>query len=57
VQGRGEGQEKVKWLTRRKYVNGCIAVALKGHPTVDVNQLLKDHPDLADLPAEKWDAF
>jgi hypothetical protein len=47
--------EKVKWLARRKYVNHCVAQALN-RPTVDVIQLLKDHPDMKDLPMEQWDA-
>jgi hypothetical protein len=47
--------KKVKWLARRKYVNHCVAQALN-RPTVDVIQLLKDHPDMKDLPMEQWDA-
>ena len=52
-QARGE---KVKWLSRRKYVNQCVAEALKGRPNIDVDQLLKSHPDMKDLPKEQWDA-
>jgi hypothetical protein len=48
--------KKVKWLARRKYVNHCVAEALKGRPNIDVIQLLKDHPDMKDLPMEQWDA-
>ena len=48
--------KKVKWLARRKYVNQCVTEALKGRPNIDVAQLLKDHPEMRDLPAEKWDA-
>jgi hypothetical protein len=48
--------KKVKWLSRRKYVNQCVAEALKGRPDIDVNQLLKDHPDMKDLPKEQFDA-
>ena len=48
--------KKVKWLARRKYVNQCVTEALKGRPNIDVAQLLKDHPEMRDLPMEKWDA-
>jgi hypothetical protein len=27
--------KKIAWLSRRKYVNGCVAQALKEHPTID----------------------
>src|SRR6202158_3758227 len=47
--------KKVKWLPRRKYVNHCVAQALN-RPTMDVIQLLKNHPDMKDLPMEQWDA-
>jgi hypothetical protein len=47
--------KKVKWLARRKYVNHCVAEALKGRPDIDVIQLLKDHPDMKDLPMEQFD--
>lgn len=49
--------KKVKWLARRKYVNHCVVEALKGRPGMDVIQLLKDHPDMKDLPTEQWDAY
>ncbi len=49
--------KKVKWLARRKYVNHCVAEALKDRPNIDVIQLLKSHPNLIDLPMEQWDAF
>jgi hypothetical protein len=48
--------KKVKWLARRKYVNHCVAQALN-RPTIDVIQLLKNHPDMKDLPKEQWDAY
>jgi hypothetical protein len=47
---------KVKWLARRKYVNHCVAQALN-RPTIDVIQLLKNHPDMKDLPMEQSDAI
>ena len=49
--------KKVKWLARRKYVNHCVAQALKDRPSIDVIQLLKNHPDMKDLPMEQWDAI
>lgn len=49
--------KKVKWLARRKYVNHCVAEALKDRPNIDIIQLLKNHPNLIDLPMEQWDAF
>jgi hypothetical protein len=49
---------KVKWwLARRKYVNRCVAEALKDHPNLDVTQLLKNYPHLTDLPVEQWPGF
>ena len=48
---------KIKWLARRKYVNRCVTEALKDHPNIDVIQLLKNHPDMKDLPKEQWDAI
>lgn len=48
--------EKVKWLARRKYVNNCVTEALKGRPHIDVMDVLKNHPDMKDLPMEKYDA-
>ncbi len=48
--------KKVKWLSRRKYVNKCVAEGLKGRPNIDVDQLLKNHPDMKGLPKEQFDA-
>jgi hypothetical protein len=48
--------EKVKWLARRKYVNNCVTEGLKGRPHIDVMDVLKNHPDMKDLPMEKYDA-
>jgi hypothetical protein len=48
--------QKVKWLARRKYVNNCVTQALKDRPHIDVMDVLKDHPDMKDLPMEKYDA-
>jgi len=48
--------QKVKWLARRKYVNHCVTEALKGRPNIDVMEMLKNHPDMKELPMEKYDA-
>ncbi len=48
--------QKVKWLARRKYVNNCVTQALKDRPHIDVMDVLKNHPDMKDLPMEKYDA-
>ena len=49
--------QKVKWLARRKYVNNCVTEALKDRPHIDVMDVLKNHPDMKDLPMEQWDAI
>jgi hypothetical protein len=49
--------KKIRWLSRRKYVNNCVTEAMKDHPTMDVTTLLKEHPDLTDLPVERWPGF
>lgn len=49
--------KKVPWLQRRKYVKGCVVEALKDKPNIDVMTLLKNHPDMKDLPAESADAI
>ena len=49
--------KKIAWLQRRKYVNRCVAEALKEHPTIDVIQILKDHPDMKELPMDNWDSI
>ena len=49
--------KKIKWLARRKYVNQCVVEALKDHPSIDIQRMLKEHPGMRDLPAEQWDAF
>ena len=48
--------KKIKWLARRKYVNNCVAQALN-RPSIDVIQLLKNHPNMKDLPKEQYDAI
>ncbi|SDI01938.1 MULTISPECIES: hypothetical protein [Bradyrhizobium] len=49
--------KKIKWLARWKYVNQCVVAALKDHPGMDIQRMLKEHPRMRDLPAEQWDAF
>jgi hypothetical protein len=49
--------KKIKWLARRKYVNQCVVTALKDHPSIDIQRMFKEHPEMRDLPAERWDAF
>src|SRR5262245_2624207 len=49
--------KKVPWLQRRKYVKNCVIEALKDKPNIDVTTMLKDHPDMKNLPAESADAM
>jgi hypothetical protein len=49
--------KKVPWLQRRKYVKGCVIEALKDKPNIDVTTLLKNHPEMRDLPPEQPDAM
>ncbi|MBR0714686.1 hypothetical protein JQ632_12080 [Bradyrhizobium liaoningense] len=49
--------KKIAWLSRRKYVNHCVAEALKEHPSIDVIQVLKEHPEMRDLPMDNWDSI
>jgi hypothetical protein len=49
--------KKIKWLSRRKYVNNCVTEAMNDHPSMDVMTMLKDRPDLTDLPVEQWPGF
>ena len=49
--------KKVPWLQRRKYVSNCVVEALKDKPQIDVNALLKNHPEMRDLPADKADGM
>ena len=41
--------KKVKLLSRRQYVIDCVQ-ALKDRPQVNVQEVLKNHPDLKGLP-------
>ena len=49
--------KRIKWLSRRRYVNDCVTEAMKDHPKIDVTTLLKNRPDLTDLPVERWPGF
>jgi len=49
--------KKIKWLARRKYVNQCVVAALKDQPSMDIQRMLKEQPEMSDLPAEQWNAF
>ncbi len=43
--------KKVRWTARRKFVNTCVAKALKGHPNIDISQLRREHRNLKGLRA------
>lgn len=49
--------KKIAWLSRRKYVNHCVAESLKEHPSIDVIQMLKQHPEMRDFPMDNWDSI
>jgi hypothetical protein len=49
--------KKIKWLSRRKYVNHCVTEALKDHPNIEITTLLKNNPNLTNLPVEQWPGF
>jgi hypothetical protein len=49
--------KKIAWLSRRKYVNHCVAEAVKEHPNIDVIRMLKDHPEMRNLPMDNWDSI
>jgi hypothetical protein len=49
--------KKIKWLSRRKYVNNCVIEAMKDHARIDVVTLLKHYPNLTKLPLEQWPGF
>ena len=49
--------KKIAWLSRRKYVNHCVAGAVKEHPNIDVIRMLKDHPEMRELPMDNWDSI
>ena len=48
---------KVRWLSRRRYVNNCVTEAMRDRPYMNIMTLLKDHPNLTDLPVENWPGF
>ena len=48
---------KIRWLSRRRYVNNCVTEAMRDRPYMNITTLLKDHPNLTDLPVENWPGF
>jgi hypothetical protein len=49
--------KKIKWLSRRKYVNQCVVAALKEHPNMDVARMLRERPELTNIPVEQWPGY
>jgi hypothetical protein len=45
--------KKVKLLSRRQFVIDCVQ-ALKDRPQVNVQEVLKNHPDLKNLPCRHF---
>ena len=43
--------KKVRWIAGRKFVNTCVAKALKGYPTINALQLSREHPNIKRLRA------
>src|SRR5207248_6767595 len=43
--------KKIGLLARQKFVNTCVARALKGYPTVNATQLSREHPNMKRLRA------
>ena len=49
--------KKIKWLSRRKYVNQCVVTALKEHPSINIARMLKEKPELTKIPVEQWPGY
>ncbi|SFJ83240.1 hypothetical protein [Bradyrhizobium sp. cf659] len=49
--------KKIKWLSRRKYVNQCVVTALKERPSIDVARMLDENPELTNIPVERWPGY
>ena len=49
--------KKIKWLSRRKYIKKLRYRGNEGPSHIDVMTMLKDRPDLTDLPVEQWPGF
>ncbi|MGX1108501.1 MULTISPECIES: hypothetical protein [Bradyrhizobium] len=49
--------KKIKWLSRRKYVNQCVVAALKEHPSINIAHMLKENPELTKIPVEQWPGY
>ena len=54
MQGAGEGREGE--VARAPEVRQQLRDELKDRPHIDVMDVLKNHPDMKDLPMEKYDA-
>ena len=48
---------RIRLLSRRRYVNNCVTKAMKDRPNMHIQTLLKEHPNLTDLPVENWPGF
>ena len=48
--------KKLGWIAGRKFVKGCLIEALKDHPNIDVNKLMKD-ADVKRLPVTVIDRY
>jgi hypothetical protein len=49
--------KKIKWLSRRTYVNQCVVTALKERPSIDVARMLNEKPELTNIPVERWPGY
>ena len=47
----------IRRLSRRRYVNNCVTEAMRDRPYMHIMTLLKEHPNLTDLPVENWPGF
>ena len=41
--------KKIKWTARRKFVNSCVARAMKGYASMDPNQITRQYPNVKGL--------
>ena len=53
---KARGRE-IRRLSRRRYVNDCVTEAMRDRPYMHIMTLLKDHPNLTNLPVENWPGF
>ena len=45
--------KKVRWPVSRKFINNCVTTALKNHPSINVLQLSKEHPNMKRLRVQQ----